>query len=616
MDISAHSIEAAVASAEQCLERGEPLLAYNGVQEALERWPEHARLRQLQALALARSGDTRRANEVLSALAKSGVEDPETLGLLARTHKDLALAEADGAVRMSHLQAGFVLYNEAYQRARQERAASAAWYTGINAAAMAALRGDLVTARRIAGEVRELCGSADATDESASARYWREATLGEASLILGDAAAATAHYGEAVSRAGRRFGDLSSTRRQAKLLAKHLPAANVDVAATLAIPPVLVYSGHMLDRPDRRVPRFPPSLEGAVRDRIRERLARLAPVAVYGSAACGADILCLDAARELGCETHVILPFPPDVFRTTSVDFAGGDWGRRFEEALAAADSVTIASDHYARGSSATFDYANLILTGMGRLRAQTLDTAIRALAIRDPEDPSTPGGTTSNLSLWRASGIAIDEIALADLRSTAKPMATPLAEVPGPSSTDGVARHEMRAMLFADAVGYSRLSEDQIPGYIAGFLGTVGELSRVTSHRFEHVETSGDGLYMVFRHAGDAAQFALELSETMNAFDRAKWGLPETFNLRVALHCGPVHCATDPITGSPLYTGPHTSRAARIEPITPPGQVYASSAFAAVAAATNAKLSLSYVGRIPLAKGYGTLGLYHVRAP
>jgi len=616
MDIPVESVDAAVAAAEQCLEKGEPLLAYNGLQDALQRWPEHTRLRQLQALSLARSGDTGRANEILSALAKSGVDDPETLGLLARTHKDLALAAPDGAVRMSHLQAGFVLYNEAYQRAQQERAASAAWYTGINAATMAALRGDLTTARGIAAEVRELCGRSSA-GESAGERYWREATLGEASLILGDAASARSHYSSALANAGGRFGDLSSTRRQAKLLVNHLPALDLDVAELLRIPPVVIYSGHMVDRDERRVARFPASLEGHVRDLIRKRFGELRPLAAYGSAACGADLLCLEAARDLGCETHVILPFPPAPFREASVDFAGAGWSERFERALAAADSVTVTSDHYARGSSATFDYANLILTGLGRLRAQTLDAPLRALAIRDPEDPSTPGGTTSNLSLWRAGGIEFEEIRLSDLRTpSGAPAPVTLAEVPSPNNPDSVARHEMRALLFADAVGYSKLSEDQIPGYIAGFLGAVGELSRRTQHPFEHVETSGDGLYMVFRHAEDAGQFALELSATTNALDRAKWGLPESFNLRVALHCGPVHCATDPITRSPLYTGPHTSRAARIEPITPPGQVYASSAFAAVAAATNANLSMRYVGRIPLAKGYGTLGLYHVRSP
>src|SRR5213075_1585331 len=213
---------------------------------------------------------------------------------------------------------------------------------------------------------------------------------------------------------------------------------------------------------------------------------------------------------------------------------------------------------------------------------------------------------------LWKKRALAIDEIDLAALRGDDRRAPDEVAaEVP---AQQRVARHEMRAMLFADAVGYSKLSEDQIPGFIAGFLGAVGELSRRTKHPFEHVETSGDGLYMVFRHAADAAHFALELSATTYSFDRAKWGLPESFNLSVALHCGPVHCAIDPITGLPLYTGPHTSRAARIEPITPPGQVYASSAFAAVTAATGCNFAMSYVGRMPLARGYGSLGLYHVR--
>jgi hypothetical protein len=612
MDTYADSLDAAIACAEDLLEKGEPLLAYNQLEDALSRWPEPTRLRQLKALALARSGDTSRANDILGILAKSGIDDPETLGLLARTHKDLAVAARDAAVRMSHLQAGFVLYNQAYHAAMEEKATAAAWYTGINAAAMAALRGDFDTARTIASSVRRICAQAHDAGEGAPARYWREATLGEASLILGDAPAATTHYVQAMALAGHRFGDVSSTRRQAKLLAQHLPAMNIDVDALLRIPPVVVFSGHMIDRSNRPSPRFPAALEPAVRDALRRHFAEHTPVAAYGSAACGADLLCLEAAREAGCETHLVLPFPAADFRASSVDFAGGDWGERFERALESADSVTVTSDHAARGSTATYDYANLVLTGLGRLRAQRLDAPLRALAVRDPQDSATAGGTTSILELWRHGEVPIDEIPLADLRGSAAtlPGTAESPAMPGVS----IARHEMRAMLFADAVGYSKLSEDQIPGYIAGFLGAVAELSRRTRHRFEHVETSGDGLYMVFRHAADAGHFALELSAATNAFDRAAWGLPPSFNLRVALHCGPVHCATDPITGAPLYTGPHTSRAARIEPITPPGQVYASSAFAAVAAATNAGLAMRYVGRMPLAKGYGTLGLYHVQ--
>ena len=97
----------------------------------------------------------------------------------------------------------------------------------------------------------------------------------------------------------------------------------------------------------------------------------------------------------------------------------------------------------------------------------------------------------------------------------------------------------------------------------------------------------------------------------------RTKLGLPASFDLRIGLHCGPIFCCEDPVTHTMLYTGSHTSRTARIEPITPPGQVYTSSAFAAVAAATGVDdLGFSYIGRIPLAKQYGSLALYHVQRP
>ena len=601
---------AVVRLAEEHLGKGEPLLAYNALQEGLARFPEHLRMRQLQALALARSGDTARANAALAALNEAGAADAETVGMLARTHKDLALASAEAPARESHLASAFELYRAAYERARQEADDDSAWYTGINAATMAVLRRDLPRAREIAREVRAICAKPATSAGNDSARYWRAATLGEAALILGEFDAAGARYREALALAGARYGDVSSTRRQAKLLARHLPDVPAGFVDTLRIPPVVVYSGHMIDGPDRAVPRFPPSLEPGVREALRERLAAIGPLAVYGSAACGADLLCLEIARELGCETHIVLPFPPQDFVRTSVDFAGGRWRERFDRSLAAADSVTITSDHHARGSTATFDYANLVLTGMGALRAPLLDAPLHAVALRDPHDEGQGGGTSSIVQRWRERGLAVEEVPMPRANHEA---ATRVVAQSAQAATPSVARHELRAMLFADAVGYSKLGEDQIPGYIEGFLGGVAALSRASAHRFEHVETSGDGLYMVFRDAADAGHFALELSAMTNAFDRAAWGLPETFNLRVALHCGPVHCATDPITGAPLYTGPHTSRAARIEPVTPPGQVYASSAFAAVVAASGGDFEMRYVGRMPLAKGYGSLGLYHL---
>lgn len=72
---------------------------------------------------------------------------------------------------------------------------------------------------------------------------------------------------------------------------------------------------------------------------------------------------------------------------------------------------------------------------------------------------------------------------------------------------------------------------------------------------------------------------------------------------------------ATDPITKQPFYSGAHTSRTARIKPITPAGQICTSSAFATVATALGVTaLRFSYIGHTRLAKHYGVLPLYHMK--
>jgi class 3 adenylate cyclase len=174
---------------------------------------------------------------------------------------------------------------------------------------------------------------------------------------------------------------------------------------------------------------------------------------------------------------------------------------------------------------------------------------------------------------------------------------------------------YAIKAMLFADAVGYSRLSEQQIPLFFEHYVGAIAAYNEATDHKPVHMETAGDGMYMVFDDTGMAGRYALGLSEIINACDWKSRGLPADLSVRIGLHCGPVFIATDPITRQPLYSGIHTSRTARIEPITPPGQVYTSSAFAAVATALGASgLRFSYIGHTQLAKHYGVLPLYHMK--
>ena len=602
--------------AEQLLAAGEALLAYEAIEQCLALWPGDLRLRQLRGLALARSGAAERANRAMRELIAEGHQDGETLGILARTHKDLAARATERVERARHLEEAFLAYQRGYEAAIRLRNDEGAYFTGINAASLSLLLGETRRARELAGAVRARCR--EQLDRSgAPASYWLLATLAEAALVLGERAEAAEHYRRAAESAGPRHADLCSTRRQARLLLAQRgePASWLD--DILRIPPVVVCSGHLVDHPERTRPRFPPELEHAVSHALREKVRRLGPAAGYASAACGADILFLEAMLAEGREFHVVLPFPPAEFRATSVEITpGGDWGARFDRLLAAAASVTTASDDYAAGSESTFVYANLVLTGMAALHARRLETECLGLAVWDGTEGES-GGTGALVRHWESLGVSLERIDPASLseverlgagaRGTVEPPRS------GPAAVDPTA-HPMLSMLFADAVGYSKLGENQIPLFVQHFLTPIAELIARSPRPPLFKETAGDGFYFVFRHGRDAGLFALELQDLLSRIDWEARGLPP-MGLRVALHCGPVHEITDPITGQQKYTGPHTSRAARIEPITPPGQVYASQAFAAIVAASRADdLVFEYVGRTSLAKDYGSLPLYHVR--
>jgi hypothetical protein len=605
--------------AERLLGLGEPLLAYNAVQQALADRPGDVRLRQLKGLALARSGALQRARKELQALRDEGFTDGETLGLLARTHKDLALATNDAADREQQLAAAFDIYLTGYRESAHRGETADAYYTGINAATIALLRGDLQSARDIAGEVEDLCKQA-LQDSDAADAYWPQATLAEAALILGDDAAARRRYATAAQLAGSRFGNLSSTRHQARLLLEYRGEDPVWLDDAMRVPPVLVFSGHMIDAQNRLEPRFTPQMEDAVRSRIREQLERISPVAVYGSAACGTDILVLECMQELGGELHIVLPFPVEEFRAASVDFrSDGKWSERFDKLLQAADDVLVIGEKAPPDCTSPYEYANLIMTGLARLRSEMLDTRLRGLAVWDGTGLGAAGGTGSVVSLWRNANVPLEHI---DTAAIISPVAKPAAETadtereqPAPERNGWEFDYAIKAMLFADAVGYSRLSEQQIPLFFEHYVGAIAAYNKATDHKPVHMETAGDGMYMVFDDTGTAGHYALGLSEMINACDWQSRGLPAGLSVRIGLHCGPVFIATDPITGQPLYSGTHTSRTARIEPITPPGQVYTSSAFAAVATALGASgLRFSYIGHTQLAKHYGILPLYHMK--
>lgn len=110
--------------------------------------------------------------------------------------------------------------------------------------------------------------------------------------------------------------------------------------------PVIALAGRRVDLPDQPAPRFPLGNVGLVRGRVEGLLQRLQPAVLVCSAACGADLLALDAAGALGLRRRVVLPFERAAFRRTSVDDRPGDWGPLYDRVIteveAAGDLVVL----------------------------------------------------------------------------------------------------------------------------------------------------------------------------------------------------------------------------------------------------------------------------------
>ena len=604
-DERAHSAEITRAIAERILAHGEPLLAYDVIRSGLAVWPSDLRLRQLNGLALARSGATERANALLEKLSAEGEADEETLGMLGRTYKDLAAAAGSSDARTDFLKRAASTYARAYEK-------TGGYWTGINAATMALLSDEVEHAGKIASRVREECLKRIQKPDGDS--YWELAVLGEAALILRDLKQASEWYERAGELGKNRYGDLNSSRQNARLILRHWKEDPDWIDNYLRIPTIIIFAGHMIDRPGRETPRFPPELEPTVAREIREKIDKAKPGFGFASAACGSDILFLEAMLERGAEVSVVLPYNEEQFVRDSVDFLpGSNWRSRFNQVRDRAARVITASNQRLEIGGISYEFCNDLILGFGTLCARRLNTKLVPLVVWNGTAGDGPGGAASAVSDWRTLGYEPEIVKVPSknmLDAGTQKFEQEGSELP----KDFGFGSRIVAILFADAVGFSKLTEPEVPRFMRYFLGPIAELSEQFRDTMIAKNSWGDGLYFVFSHVDAAGVFALKLADFAATTDWEKKGLRPGMSLRIALHAGPVYEFDDPITGQRSYTGTHVSRAARMEPITPPGHVYASEAFAALAAGQHVReFSCDYVGQTPMAKGYGTLPMYHV---
>jgi class 3 adenylate cyclase len=413
---------------------------------------------------------------------------------------------------------------------------------------------------------------------------------------------------------------MGSTRRQ--LAAILIPQLGLDLSGLhdlFPMPNVAVFTGHMMDRPDRIRPRFPPlpTFEGQVKAAIRALLDEQDVLIGYASAACGSDILFLEAVQERGGETVVVLPYDKDLFCHDSVAIvSGSNWSERFDKILASSRVHTVSAHRLAL-QGVYYEYANRVLHGLALTQAEQLGSSVVHLSVWDQRPGDGPGGTADTILRWRAQGHQVTVIDPEELLLPHQPLTANRNPVTreNPIPTKGIIRgSDLVAIFFADAKGFSRLAEPDLPKFVEHFLGLIARQIDALPQSEQPLKrnTWGDAVYLVLPDVSAAGRLALDIRDRLRETRWNEYELPAELAMRIGLHAGPTVRCLDPVTKRDCFLGSHISLAARIEPIVSPGRVYTSQAFAVLAAESGVTdFTCRYLGLKALPKQAGTIPVY-----
>lgn len=577
-----------------------------------------------RAFALANTGALEEARQAISPVladVSSGTlpDHPQSarlredlLGLVGRIYKDLWQQTGE----LDYLRQAKDAYSSGFD-------ATSGAFTGINAATTAWLIGATEEARDLAQRVLQQIEEGGHSFND----YWSAATKGEAHLLLGHVEQAERAY-DLAKRVSRSNEEIVSSLRQLKLLSDHGLTVSHTTLERMSLPPVLIFMGHMIDMPDAVQARFPADAVDSVAAAIAATIDRDNTSAAFGSAACGSDLIFIEALQEKGIEVNVVLPFSKNDFVESSVGFAGAEWIERFDKAMESVDSVTFLTNEKYLDDDHMFTYCNNLIAGKAFIRSQQLLTDVYAVGVVDKTSKQVTGGTTDFLERLRKSSKVIeidlqklrrdkttDEKSKCADRETTQTSANPV------ENSD---RRRMVAMLFSDVKGFSRLTDEHFAQFKA-FQAEIARSLATLPVAPDYVRTVGDAIFSVAGDASFMATYAITLKKAVKRAQQIFAAFDPPMDVRIALHAAPIFDYHDPVGDRPDWFGSHVNRTARLEPVTLPGHIYATEQFISMLATEERSLEGSgssepaswrwhLVGTIELAKDFGAQRVFHLK--
>jgi tetratricopeptide (TPR) repeat protein len=301
-----------------------------------------------------------RAREHYREVLKLYPADPETWALLGRVDKDAWVAAWRRPGRSPAQMKEDAAYEDALLRAaidsyvRACRSNPGHYYSGINALTLMHLYSYLTEDARYQHDTAILAGAvrfAAKSEPDEQQLFWSKATLGDLEVLVGTASTVRAAYKEAIAERERDWFTFNSSRAQLQLLqdlgfrpeAVAAGIATFDRALERLEKPegrwqprqVLLFSGHRIDAPDRKTPRFPAGKENVAAEAINAALDQLGAGPedlALSQASAGGDLLFIEACQKRGVRCRVLLPFiEPEFIERSILPSAGGEnWRNRF----------------------------------------------------------------------------------------------------------------------------------------------------------------------------------------------------------------------------------------------------------------------------------------------
>jgi len=292
---------------------------------------------------------------------------------------------------------------------------------------------------------------------------------------------------------------------------------------------------------------------------------------------------------------------------------AGDQWVARFHRCLSAAASVTFATEDSYLGDDVLYAYNSQVAMGLALLRSRYLDTEVHQFALWDGRGAIDEAGTAADVAAWRKTGHR--SVVIQPGLGTHSIGHHADASDPSERAVDALdVRRVVRSMLMGDIRGYSKLNDRQLLTFSELLLSTCADILARYDAEIDYRNTWGDAVFVVLSNPVAAARCGLDLRDAVGALELEAADLPGHLALRLSGHFGPIFPMVDPVLHQPSFFGSHITRAARIEPVTPPGAFVVTEAFAAELELSDcADVACEYVGHRPAAKDYGRLRMYSV---